>query len=262
MPHMISRMPDSRNDKPALLFVHGAWHGAWCWDEFYLPYFAAQGFAAYALDLRGHGESPNSKSLRFTPLGDYVDDVAQAVAQIDGPVVVIGHSMGGMIVQRYLSGNHKAIAGVLMATVPWYGALSDALLFLKVMPLKLLKMMCTLSVYPLVENSDKAADLLLAHDCSAADKEKYMSRLQDESYIAFMQLTLPLFEKIATPLLVVGGEKDVIIKPKTQKTTADRHGAECRIIDNAPHDLMLDKTWKTLAKIIESWVNGLKTDSH
>lgn len=262
MPHMISRMPDSKNDKPALLFVHGAWHGAWCWDEFYLPYFAAQGFAAHALDLRGHGESPNSKSLRFTNLGDFVDDVAQAVAKIDGPVIVIGHSMGGMIVQRYLSGDHKAIGGVLLATVPWYGALSDAWLFLKVMPLKFLKLLFTMSVYPLVENPDKAADLLLASDCPSAEKEKYMSRLQDESYLAFMQLTLPLWSKISTPLLVIGGEKDVILKPKSQKATAQRHGAECHIIDNAPHNLMLDKTWKASAKIIESWVDGLKNNTY
>jgi pimeloyl-ACP methyl ester carboxylesterase len=37
--------------RPApILFVHGAWHAAWCWENF-LPYFAQQGYAAYAISL-------------------------------------------------------------------------------------------------------------------------------------------------------------------------------------------------------------------
>ena len=38
-----------------LVFVHGAWHGAWCWDEHFLGHFAAKGYRAIALDLRGYG---------------------------------------------------------------------------------------------------------------------------------------------------------------------------------------------------------------
>ena len=38
-----------------ILFVHGMWHAAWCWEEFFLPYFAQHGYESYALSLRGHG---------------------------------------------------------------------------------------------------------------------------------------------------------------------------------------------------------------
>ena len=41
-----------------LLFVHGSWHGAWCWDEHLLDFFADKGYRAVALSLRGHGEAP------------------------------------------------------------------------------------------------------------------------------------------------------------------------------------------------------------
>ena len=44
-----------------LLFVHGAWHAAWCWDEHFLGYFADRGYRAVALSFRGHGDSPASK---------------------------------------------------------------------------------------------------------------------------------------------------------------------------------------------------------
>ena len=41
-----------------LLFVHGAWHAAWCWDEHFFDYFADKGYRALAVSLRGHGGSP------------------------------------------------------------------------------------------------------------------------------------------------------------------------------------------------------------
>lgn len=34
-----------------LLFVHGAWHGSWCWDENFLDFFAARGYRAIAASL-------------------------------------------------------------------------------------------------------------------------------------------------------------------------------------------------------------------
>src|SRR4051812_12710578 len=76
-----------------LLFVHGAWHGAWCWDEHFLDFFANKGYRALAVSLRGHGNSPTSKALRSCSIADYVDDVASVADSLRTPPVVIGHSM-------------------------------------------------------------------------------------------------------------------------------------------------------------------------
>jgi hypothetical protein len=40
--------------KPALCFLHGSSHASWCWAEHFLPHFAAAGYDAYALSMRGH----------------------------------------------------------------------------------------------------------------------------------------------------------------------------------------------------------------
>jgi pimeloyl-ACP methyl ester carboxylesterase len=40
-----------------LLFVHGSWHAAWCWDEKFLGFFADRDYRAVALSLRNHGNS-------------------------------------------------------------------------------------------------------------------------------------------------------------------------------------------------------------
>jgi pimeloyl-ACP methyl ester carboxylesterase len=67
-----------------LLFVHGGWHAAWCWDDNFLDFFAARG------------------SLNAYSVDDYVDDVRTAASRFDTPPVVVGHSMGGYVVQKYL----------------------------------------------------------------------------------------------------------------------------------------------------------------
>jgi hypothetical protein len=45
-------------DYPPILFLHGAAHGAWCWSEFFLPWFDEQGLECHAISFRGHVSSP------------------------------------------------------------------------------------------------------------------------------------------------------------------------------------------------------------
>jgi pimeloyl-ACP methyl ester carboxylesterase len=114
---IISKYPiESRHTTP-LLFVHGAWHGAWCWKVHLLDFFASHGFSAHALSLRGHGNSAGRGDLRGTRIADFVDDVAEVARQLPKPPVVIGHSMGGLVVQKYLQ-KYPAPVAVLLAAVP------------------------------------------------------------------------------------------------------------------------------------------------
>jgi pimeloyl-ACP methyl ester carboxylesterase len=92
-----------------LLFVHGAWHAAWCWDEHFLDFFADKGYRALAVSLRGHGNSPTLKPLRSCSIADYVHGVASVADSLPTTPVLIGHSMGGFIVQRYLESHHVAV---------------------------------------------------------------------------------------------------------------------------------------------------------
>src|SRR5688500_7982609 len=129
---IISRHPAARRGiagslhPTPLLFIHGMFHGAWCWDEHFLDFFAGHGFAAYAVNLRGHGNSEGGDKLRWTRIADFVDDVDVAVRQLGRPAVVIGHSLGGFVVQKYLE-DHDAPAAVLLSSPPPTGMLKPAL---------------------------------------------------------------------------------------------------------------------------------------
>ena len=117
MLEVIDKGPSRESDKAPLLFVHGAWHGAWCWDEHFLDFFAAKGYRSLALSLRGHGKSPAPKPMQFCSIADFVDDVASVVDNLPTRPVLIGHSMGGFVVQKYLE-SHDAAGGVLLASIP------------------------------------------------------------------------------------------------------------------------------------------------
>ncbi|MCM2562899.1 alpha/beta fold hydrolase [Lutimaribacter sp. EGI FJ00015] len=71
------------------LLIHGAAHGAWCWRDV-IPELQALGHTARAIDLPGHGQDA-------TPYTDVtLDAYADAItAALDGPTVLVGHSMGG-----------------------------------------------------------------------------------------------------------------------------------------------------------------------
>ena len=105
-----------------LLFVHGGWHGAWCWDEHFLDFFAGAGYRAIALSVRGHGNSPTTKPLSSCSIADYrVEDVRSVSDGLPTPPVLIGHSMGGFVVQKCLD-DRSAPAAVLLASMPSHAA--------------------------------------------------------------------------------------------------------------------------------------------
>jgi pimeloyl-ACP methyl ester carboxylesterase len=76
-----------------VLLVHGAWHGAWCWAPLQAE-LDRRGVPSQAVDLPGHGISP----LPFTDLHGDAQFVADTLARIDGPVVLVGHSYGGAVI--------------------------------------------------------------------------------------------------------------------------------------------------------------------
>ncbi len=81
------------NEPLPIVFVHGAWHGAWCWSALQAE-LDRRGIASYAIDLPGHGSSA-------LPLGDLLADaalVATSIAALDRDVVLVGHSYGGAVI--------------------------------------------------------------------------------------------------------------------------------------------------------------------
>lgn len=256
--NVVRREPRGTPHPTPLLFVHGAWHGAWCWEEHFLDRFAEHGFQVAALDLRGHGASPARGRFRTRRIRHYVEDVAEVAATFDVPPVVIGHSMGGMVVQKYLE-RHQAPAAVLLASGPPRGVIGVTLRVLRRHPLRFLRANATWSLYPLVEDHDDARALFFSDELDEVTAVGYTARLQDEAYLAFLDmlgLDLPKPRKVtATRMLVLGGTQDAIFPPPDVHATAAAYGTTATLFDGA-HDLMLEPCWPEVAAHIVAWLDS------
>ncbi len=79
------------------VLVHGAWHGAWCWDKV-VPLLEKAGHKAVALDLPGHGA--DKTPIDQVTLQAYADSVCRLLEAQPQPVVLVGHSMGGIVISQ------------------------------------------------------------------------------------------------------------------------------------------------------------------
>jgi pimeloyl-ACP methyl ester carboxylesterase len=79
------------------VLVHGAWHGAWCWHKL-TPLLEAEGHRVEAIDLPGHGEDRSPVS-EMTLEGN-ASRIVERIDAVGEPVILLGHSMGGMSVTQ------------------------------------------------------------------------------------------------------------------------------------------------------------------
>ncbi len=254
---VISRHPIESPHPIPLLFVHGAWHGAWCWAEHFLDYFATHGYSVYALNLRGHGASPGRDRLRWTSLSDYVDDVAQVASQMPVPPIVIGHSMGGAIVQKYLE-THPAAAAVLLASVPPSGIIASTIRIARRHPGPVANGIFRLTLYPLVSTPELTREAFFSPNLPQDKLLNYFSKLQDESYRAFLDMMvfkLPKPGRINIPILVIGSENDTIFNHSEIEATARAYNTNPVIFSGMAHDMMLESEWKAVANRIIAWLS-------
>ncbi len=99
------------------LFVHGSWHGSWCWDHV-VKGLKAAGHTARAIDLPGHGE--DSRDPADVTLAHYGAAIRAELSEMGGSVILVGHSMGGFAISaacRDLA-NHVSRIVYIAALVP------------------------------------------------------------------------------------------------------------------------------------------------
>lgn len=253
----ITRKPVSGAREHPLLFVHGKWHGAWCWDEHFLSYFAGHGYDCTALSLRGHGGSEGHAKLRWTSIADYVADVQQVADQFDSPPIIIAHSMGGFITQKYLERHPEHPAAILLTSIPPFGLWPTTFNILRYKPGIVLRALGTLSLYPVIETTALARWSLFSKSMPDEVVEKYRTQMQDESFRSYLDelgLNLVRTNRINTPLLVIGAENDKVINPGLVHRTAKSYGTRAKIFPDMAHDMMLETGWEGVAELILEWL--------
>jgi pimeloyl-ACP methyl ester carboxylesterase len=239
-----------------VLFVHGGCHAAWCWDEHFLDFFAAQGFRAAALSLRCHGGSAQSKPLQKCTISDYVDDVRSVADTLGREPILIGHSMGGFVVQKYLE-TFDAPAGVLMASVPPQGVLRSSMRIWLRHPWIAMRANIFGESHEILNTVPLAREHLFSPYTPAEIVESCIARVEPDSLRAVFinQLFgLPDTKRITTPLLVLGGIEDGMISNGQVRATARAYDTEATLFPRMGHNMMVEPGWRAVAEHIGAWL--------
>jgi len=243
--------PAGRAHSRSVLFVHGMWGGSWYLRN-YLYAAAQSGWDAWAVNLRGHGESPAPGGLGRASLRDYVDDVRRCLAQL-GRAVLVGHSMGGLVAQKAAEGDGVAAAVFLTSAAPRgifgleWGVLS-----------RMTRYVPAMLGTQAFRVSREHADHLLLNRLSPDQRERAFSAFGPESGRAARELALggiPVDPAaIRCPTLVVGAGDDRITPAPLQRRIARRYRAEYQEAPGHAHMLMLEDGWEGPFKDMMAWV--------
>lgn len=240
-----------------LLFVHGGWHGAWCWDDGFLDFFADAGYRAVAMSLRGHGSSPTDKPLPKVCIEDYIDDVRSVADDLGGAPVLIGHSLGGYTIQRYLE-DRAAPAAVLVGSLPPSGVLGAALRVWRRRPWMTVHSFNDPTLVKFLRTSGLARAYLFCKDTPEHIVQSCWHRAGPESIRAAM--TDPMFrrvktDRVTTPMLVLGAVHDGFVSVGAVRATARAYRTEPEFFPMG-HNMMLEPGWADVAKRIHTWLDS------
>lgn len=256
---LVSRSAAAPAGKPPLLFIHGAFAGAWCWDEFFLSWFAERGYDAHALSLRGHGESAGGDRLNDSSIDDYADDVDQVAAALPEPPLLVGHSMGGFVVQKLLE-RRTPSGAVLMASVPPRGLAGPGLSLAVWNPAAAVGIGAIQSFGDAFGSPEVMKEALFSAALGPARAFGYLARMGPESTRAMLDMyggNLPDRDRITPcPMFVMGAAGDELIPTTFVRATARSYGAPLKIVDEIGHLMMLDEGWEAVAEELLVWMRG------
>ena len=254
---LISCLPtQAARGAPPLVFVHGAFAAAWIWAERFMPQLAEAGYACHSVSLRGHGNSFGRDNIDHHSIRDYVDDLARIVEEVGETPVLIGHSMGGFVVQKYLE-QHTARAAVLMSSVPPQGLVAATFhLFLK-RPGLLMEINGLLSKRDI--SPEMVREALFAKPIPDELLQRFMTQMSLESQRAIWDMSMFNLVNISlvrrTPLMVLGVEHDQLIAPFLVTSTGHSFNVSAHIFPGFGHGFPVEPGSEIIVDAVARWLD-------
>ena len=242
-----------------IIFVHGAWHGAWCW-ELFMDYFSDNGYDCYALNLRHHSEPGPKRKNNKIKLNDYVDDLHHSVSNLKQTPILIGHSMGGAIIQRYIK-KYDCKQVVLMASCPprgnWRTNLNPFNFVFWIVFKRLFSVIFNgFELHEIIKREKEVKQLFFSNNIDNKILKETTTKLTSESITAVCNFMYPLKHTSdkSIPMFVVGAKDDKVISEDDFENTHKTYNADFLYIENIAHDMMLDTNYLIVAENIFHWL--------
>lgn len=251
----ITYTPAIRRFETPLLFQHGMWHSAWCWER-WQTLFAEWGWESVSYSLPGHGKSPEQRPIRLCTLDYYLAFLKAEVARLPRQPVLIGHSMGGALTQWYLRHVGDDLPAAVLAA-PWphkFQAIDDACRLWRNDPLGFLHIFIDWSASGFMRSPESAARLLTSPQAVISPSELH-AHLGPESILVLLQhLSWKAPDKVNTPLLIIAGQEDALFPFKRPLTSAMHYQADFYLAKGAGHNVQMEHNYAETARHIHHWL--------
>lgn len=254
---MLLKQLQTDTNASAILFVPGAFTGAWIWQDTFAPYFFDRGYHTYAMTFVGHGRPRWRKA--FTSLKQYVTQLAETIDRISTThqqaPILIAHSLGGLVTLKYLAEyktGHAIPAATLLSPIPHDGVSASALGLFKKSPISAVKF-ASLVAQPAVRHLSKPPLGIYSTNTNQTAERAITKQLNAESPWALLQSlgrTQVDVSHIKTPCHFIAATGDYIIRPEDVQRTAKAMQAPIKIFDGMSHTFQAEADWETVAAYI------------
>lgn len=240
---------------PAVLYIAGFHEGSWIFKNWLQASYAA-GVDSWALNFRGHNGSRPVEDIGKVSVQDYIQDVLEVIAHLQNRVILVGHSLGGLVSLRAAQNNQKVAGLVPVSSVPPQGIFpSTSIPSLK----RYLKNPAYLKPFlfkkALPPHHGDIYNLVL-NGLPERMRVEVFQKLVPDSGLVTRQLALGAIRvnprQITCPILVVGAADDRLMDTGIQQKIAKKFGGQYKPFPGA-HMLPLEDGWEAPIEYILNW---------
>lgn len=252
----------------SIVFIHGLFMNPTSWEP-WIKFYEAKGYTCYAPAYAYHEGNPKDLRNNIDPhlgklsFGQVIDSLSAFIDKLPEKPILIGHSMGGLAVQK-LIGLNKGVAGICIDPAPPKGIFSLKWSFIKAnLP----------TINPFKGNSVCLPSLKWFHYafCNTMTMEQTVAEY--DKFVVPESRNIPRsstkndgkidFKKPHNPLLIIAGEKDNIIPPSLNKKNYEAYKdknskTDFKEFPGRTHYICGQQNWEEVATYINEWIISLK----
>lgn len=250
-----------------IVLIHGSWSRGEQWANARAA-FSERGFTVHTPTLRHH-ELPlrdGAAKIATLSISDYTDDLVALVDGLDSPPLLVGHSLGGLLVQ--LVAARTAHAGLIAACPSSVGSsgLNPTTLGIA-LPHSLKARPWAKPVYPPTWQQFRRG--VAGTQTEEAAREAFNDLVCESGRVLFFELAMPWLDRakaarvdrgaITGPVLVIAGGQDHIVPSRLARRTAARFAnASYAEIPGSDHMVFGGDALPVTMGHIDDWIESTK----